>query len=353
MNAIMPQDYTTMTAFELAKFTKQQEIKYKQLRDTDTDGWMDEEEIYIDARKLFFGKLKKKKREASSEDVDDLLQEKDEEFSKRELPIGKLNQLLTNQKETELNLDGGVVDSGFLAQLIGQSGAGKSTLALSIYVGLSNYVKVSWLDYERGRTDFKRELRMVLARTKNKYNTKNMRYLDGFSASDELEFIAEEITLLAYTGVRQFILDSFMAIMINGENDSASWAKAVALRLQSLAKELNVGIWVINQVNAKDEEAGRRQPAWGLASRYASDYMFFIQKMPKLDEGGRPIKDDVGQPVYDGKKRLFTCDKNRYDYSYGEGSVEITEADIYGELDYEVVEYDMNSGSDNVYMPQV
>lgn len=351
MNAIMPKDFTIMNVQELAKFTKEQEIRYKQLK-INGDDFIDDEKIYVNARKLFFEKLDLQKKEKSSENVYDMMQEEDPVLPKKETPIHKLNLLLRNQGEHELGTVGGISDGGCLAQIIAPSGVGKSTLAMAISVGFSATHKTAWLDYERGKIDYKRELKSFIARTKNPYNLKNMDYLDGFKASDELDFIVEEITLLAYTGVKDFIIDSFMAIMVDGENDSASWAKKVSLRLMGLAKELGVNIWVINQISAKDEEIGRRQPIYGHASRYASDYMFFIQKIPKLGQDGRPMKDDVGQPVYEKDKRLFTCDKNRYDKHWGEGSIEIYESDLFGEAGFEI-EYDENQDTSSVYIPQI
>ena len=365
MNAIMPKDFTQMNVQELARFTKEQEIRYKQLRDSDMELSIQEEKIYVESRTLFFRKLDMEKAEESPEKTHALIQQLELQYKKAyinqdkklclkiakevaelkdsivrdidieldmkdamplslvidmvleerknsktepvmQTGIKKLDNELTKDGAYEMGVVGGLSATVAYRLWAGKKSMGKTTLMLQIMSNISKVKKVAWIDFEMGRdraTDYALKRKDVPREANN-----NIEYYEG---NRELSALVRQIKILKACGVNHFFIDSVMKITIKGKKRGYETASTVHDVLQKLTRDLGITIDMIVQMSNEDIKNSHTGIKNGGDAEYEADGIFYLMPLPKKSASGRIEKNDAGVEQFHTDRRLLICDKNR------------------------------------------
>lgn len=177
------------------------------------------------------------------------------------------------------------------------SAVGKTTLALQIISSLAQQdVKTQFFSFEMGDIQFFNEIHPA---AKNKLKSiVQSKYKDNITldfSSRDIKDLATAIQIRAEDGVGAFVIDSFLSIYTNNEDEKSKMRELTDM-LATMKKELGVLIIIIAQVSKYDSVNKNFEFAGGNNLKYESDVSLFIQ----LVDGEE-----------NSTKRLMYCEKNR------------------------------------------
>lgn len=243
-----------------------------------------------------------------------------------ETGITPLDRELVTPKEYGRGKTGGF-PLGNLIQLSGVSYAGKTSLFLKMLSNFSAGQKVSWFNFEMS------DRQVIDAMDQFKTKEENVLY---YSFSRDLDDIIEEIKYLSADGVKHFFIDSNMNVTVKGANQYET-DTAISAQLKEVVSNLDVNVYLINQVSQQTEREGGLHLKGGNNATYFSDLILFIIRPKVADENGKPKLDETNNFVYDDNRRFIKCTKNRiFDRLF---LVEITKQDLFGVEVVREVEY--------------
>lgn len=255
--------------------------------------------------------------------------------------IRELDYELVDDDERSRGVSGGFGTGNFI-QITGSKGAGKSTLMMKMMTGFSNHEKVVWFDFEMG---MKRVSNKV---DKFAHDEDNLMY---YSGDRDLEAVQDEIKLMAAAGVKHFVIDSAMKIIVKNV-DKYDRFSTISSELSATTAALDINIYMINQMSKSDEKEGHLSIKHGNDAEYDADFMFFLLKKP-LIENGKNVYDDIGLMVMDSEVRTLVCTKDR-ENERDQWSVDIKKSSLEGikavEVEYEGFD---DISQNNVNMPAI
>ncbi len=302
-------------------------IKYSRLYDRNQDKEAEKLEIeYLTLRKEVLLDIESSNARQRSEPIIEVKKRVAGRKTVRiETGISVLDKELVNEKMKARNVKGGFALGNYI-QLAGSKGSGKSSIMLKILTGFSLSEKVCWFDFEMG------EARVVDKLISFKHNENNLLY---YGSSRLLSDVADEIKLLNAIGIRHFVVDSAMKIVVPN-TDNYNRFSAISSLLSELTSKLGINIYMINQMSQSSEKEGHLSIKHGNDAEYDADFIFFIMKIKAKDEKGDYMEDDFGMPLYEENTRIIKCVKNRQDERLF--TLEIPKSAIFG-IEVETTEY--------------
>jgi len=198
---------------------------------------------------------------------------------------------------------------GVMVQFAARSYAGKTTTLMRIALNIAKSEKVVHFNYEMSE--------MILHRTYKEMikSFVEPRQLDNLilpvEPSSKLEDLIKDIKLLHYREkVRFFIIDSRMKIRTD-EKTAKEAATRISKELSELVRELGITIILINQLSEEAIKENRIVLKESGDQFYDADIVFGLGYKYKLDEKGKLIKNELGQPEIYHDVRKLICEKNR------------------------------------------
>ena len=199
--------------------------------------------------------------------------------------ITRKPKLKTSIFELDTHLEGGI-ESGQLIQLAGESFTGKTFTAMRILKSLCEQEETVFFNFEMS------EQKIVKRMQDMHFTQKELNKLRVDSSSIKFQDLISEINLHTQAGVRLFVVDSLMKIVLENETDIVKITSHISKELSKMCRERNIIIIMINQMNEADIKDGRLSLKGGNAQTYDSDLIWFLVK-DKQD------------------KRWLVCTKNR------------------------------------------
>lgn len=242
---------------------------------------------------------------------------------KRATGIRSLDYELVTYKQKMRHETGGF-SLGNIIQIAGSRGAGKTSLMLKMLTSLSNFERVCWMDFEMG------ERRVTEKLEDFAHNEDNLLY---YNSSRELSDVIDEIKFLNASGVNHFVIDSTMKLYSKKATDTYDKFSSISRELSELTSTIGINIYIINQMSQQSERDGALMLKGGNDAEYDADYIIYILKMKKL-ENGKIVKDEMGFDIYDEDMRLIKCTKNREDDRTF--TVQVNKSEIFGIIPIEV-----------------
>ncbi len=184
----------------------------------------------------------------------------------------------------------GGIEVGSFVQLAGSSFAGKTHLAIEILSQVATYEKVMFFNFEMGDRRIADRLSKSLS-TKESFNNMMVH-----NSNRELSHIVSEIKTATSKGIKFFAIDSKMKIEVSEEKDDYKKFSLISATLSKLTQELDIIIFLINQISEEDDKTGRMAFKGSGDQLYDTDLALFY-----LVE-----KDDLTH-------RILKCRKNRQD----------------------------------------
>ncbi len=221
---------------------------------------------------------------------------------RRETGIRNLDIELVTEEMYKYERLGGFALGNFI-QIAGSRGSGKSSFMLKILTRLSLSEKVCWFDFEMG------EARVVKKLEDFTHDENKLLY---YNNSRTLDDVVDEIKYLNASGINHFVIDSTMKIIIKGA-DRYDKFSTISNELSALTSQLNINIYLINQISQTAERENHLAIKHGNDAEYDADFIFYILTKPLKDSGGMNVKDDLGMTVNDENSRILKCTKNRQD----------------------------------------
>ncbi len=290
---------------ELLRIAEGYKFEYLRLfNDGDMEGSRREENKYLDARKSVISEMDSNIDRQKSLPMRDIVKRVSEmkPVARRETGIRNLDMELLPDIDYGSGKVGGFALGNFI-QIAGSKGSGKSTFMLKILTGISNYEKVCWFDFEMG------ERRVVQKLADFKYDMDALLY---YNNSRTLEDVVEEIKYLNASGMEHFVVDSTMKIIVKGVDRYEKFS-TISSELSALTSQLNINIYLINQISQSAEREGHLAIKHGNDAEYDADFIFYLLPLPLRDEAGEVVTDELDLPMIDQEKRIIKCTKNRQD----------------------------------------
>ena len=198
---------------------------------------------------------------------------------------------------------------GVMVQFAARSYAGKTTTLMRMALNIAKSEKVVHFNYEMSEMILHRTYKEMIKSFVEPKQLENL--ILPVEPSSKLEDLIKDIKLLHYREkVRFFIIDSRMKIRTD-EKTAKEAATRISKELSELVRELGITIILINQLSEEAIKENRIVLKESGDQFYDADIVFGLGYKYKLDEKGKLIKNELGQPEIYHDVRKLICEKNR------------------------------------------
>ena len=198
---------------------------------------------------------------------------------------------------------------GVMVQFAARSYAGKTTTLMRIALNIAKSEKVVHFNFEMSEMILHRTYKQMIKSFVEPKQLDNL--ILPVEPSSKLDDLIKDIKLLYYREkVRFFIIDSRMKIRTD-EKTAKDAATRISKELSELVRELGITIILINQLSEEAIKENRIVLKESGDQFYDADIVFGLGYKYKLDEKGKLIRNELGQPeIYDDVRKII-CEKNR------------------------------------------